>query len=43
MDYFGLKSLDDLPRPKDFKMPDAEIGEPAPIEEAPISPQQEEE
>ena len=33
MDYFGLKSLDDLPKPKDFKMPDTSIGEAAPIEE----------
>ncbi len=34
MDYFGLKSLNDLPKPKDFKEPDSEIGERAPIEEA---------
>lgn len=27
MDYFGLKDLADLPRPKDFKSPDSEIGE----------------
>lgn len=33
MDYFGLKSLRDLPQPKDFKDPDSEIGEQAPIEE----------
>lgn len=33
MDYFGLKSLRDLPKPKDFKTPDSEIGERAPIEE----------
>lgn len=33
MDYFGLKSLKDLPQPKDFKEPDNEIGEKAPIEE----------
>jgi segregation and condensation protein B len=33
MDYFGLKSLNDLPKPKDFKEPDSEIGERAPIEE----------
>ncbi|MDX1940440.1 MAG: SMC-Scp complex subunit ScpB [Saprospiraceae bacterium] len=33
MDYFGLKSLRDLPQPKDFKEPDSEIGEQAPIEE----------
>jgi len=33
MDYFGLKNLGDLPKPKDFKEPDSEIGEKAPIEE----------
>jgi segregation and condensation protein B len=33
MDYFGLKSLRDLPKTKDFKEPDSEIGEPTPIEE----------
>lgn len=33
MDYFGLKNLRDLPKPKDFKEPDSEIGEQAPIEE----------
>lgn len=33
MDYFGLKSLRDLPKPKDFKNPDEQIGEQAPIEE----------
>ncbi len=34
MDYFGLKSLNDLPKPKDFKEPENEIGERAPLEEA---------
>lgn len=34
MDYFGIKSLKDLPKPKDFKTPENEIGEAAPIEEA---------
>ena len=34
MDYFGLKSLDDMPKPKDFKEPDNEIGEQAPIDES---------
>lgn len=33
MDYFGLKSLRDLPTPKDFKLPDSSIGEQSPIEE----------
>ena len=33
MDYFGLKDLKDLPKPKDFKLPDSEIGEIAPVEE----------
>ncbi|MEY3052859.1 MAG: hypothetical protein RLY31_2644 [Bacteroidota bacterium] len=32
MDYFGLNSLDDLPKPKDFKEPLQEIGERAPLE-----------
>lgn len=34
MDYFGLKGLSDLPKLKDFKEPDNEIGERAPIEES---------
>lgn len=33
MDYFGIKSLDELPKPKDFKEPEHEIGERAPVEE----------
>jgi segregation and condensation protein B len=33
MDYFGLKSLEDLPKPKEFKEAEFEIGERAPIEE----------
>ena len=33
MDYFGIKSLDDLPQPKEFADPDNQIGEQAPIEE----------
>ncbi|TXB62225.1 SMC-Scp complex subunit ScpB [Phaeodactylibacter luteus] len=33
MDYFGLKSLEDLPTPKEFKEADFAIGEKAPIEE----------
>ncbi len=33
MDYFGLKSITDLPKPKDFKSPDNTVGEAAPIEE----------
>ncbi len=33
MDYFGISSLQDLPKPKDFKAPDESIGEQAPIEE----------
>jgi segregation and condensation protein B len=33
MDYFGLKSLRDLPKPKEFKEADFSIGEQAPIEE----------
>lgn len=34
MDYFGIKSLNELPKPKDFKAPENEIGESAPIEES---------
>lgn len=34
MDYFGLGSLADLPRLKEFAPPESSIGEPAPIEEA---------
>ncbi len=33
MDYFGLKDISDLPKPKDFKDPDQQIGEAAPLEE----------
>jgi segregation and condensation protein B len=33
MDYFGINSLDELPKPRDFKLPDSEIGEAAPVEE----------
>jgi segregation and condensation protein B len=33
MDYFGIQSLKDLPKPKDFRAPDSEVGEAAPIEE----------
>jgi segregation and condensation protein B len=33
MDYFGIKSLIDLPKPKDFKEVENQIGEVSPIEE----------
>lgn len=33
MNYFGLKSIKDLPQPKEFKDPDNLIGEPEDIEE----------
>ena len=33
MDYFGLKSITDLPSPKEFSDPENTIGELAPIEE----------
>ena len=33
MDYFGLKSMDDLPQLKEFHMASEEIGEPTPLEE----------
>ncbi|MFT4970914.1 MAG: segregation and condensation protein B [Saprospiraceae bacterium] len=38
MDYFGLKDLKDLPQPRDFKEPDSQIGEQAPIEETVETP-----
>lgn len=28
LDYFGIKSIEDLPQPKDFALPDNTIGEP---------------
>lgn len=34
MDYFGLESLGELPKPKDFRLPDNVVGEAAPIEES---------
>jgi segregation and condensation protein B len=33
MDYFGISSMEDLPKPKEFSNPDNSIGELAPIEE----------
>ena len=33
MDYFGIKDMTELPKPKDFKAPESSIGEQAPIEE----------
>ncbi|MEL7220949.1 MAG: SMC-Scp complex subunit ScpB [Bacteroidota bacterium] len=33
MDYFGISSIEDLPKPKEFSNPDSTIGELAPIEE----------
>lgn len=33
MDYFGMKDLSDLPKLKDFEMPEEILGEAAPIEE----------
>jgi segregation and condensation protein B len=38
MDYFGIKSLEDLPKPKDFKDPESQIGEEASIEEVITKP-----
>lgn len=40
MDYFGLKSVADLPKPKEFKDPENSIGEQAPIEESVESTQE---
>jgi len=34
MDYFGLKNINEMPKIKDFKEPDEQIGEHAPIEES---------
>jgi hypothetical protein len=34
MDYMGINSLSDLPKPKDFKEPENSIGELPAIEEA---------
>lgn len=34
MDYFGIKDIDSLPKLKDLKVPEIQIGEPAPIEES---------
>ncbi len=33
MNYFGLRSIDDLPQLKEFQMASEEIGEPAALEE----------
>jgi segregation and condensation protein B len=33
MDYFGLKSMEDLPQLKEFQAASEEIGEPSPLEE----------
>lgn len=42
MEYFGLKNIADMPKPKDFKDPDNEIGEQAPIDEtAEVAPKEE--
>ena len=33
MDYFGLRSIEDLPQLKEFQVPAEEIGEPSALEE----------
>ena len=33
MDYFGLRSIEDLPQLKEFQVPVEEIGEPSALEE----------
>ncbi len=47
MDYFGLKSISDLPKPKEFKLPDNEIGQAESIDteqlEAKVQPAHQEE
>ena len=37
MDYFGIKDIDSLPKLQDLKVPEIQIGEPAPIEEDRVS------
>ncbi|HEX5626122.1 MAG TPA: SMC-Scp complex subunit ScpB, partial [Saprospiraceae bacterium] len=39
MEYFGLKSMADLPKLKDFATAEQAIGEPAPIEEEVAQPE----
>lgn len=41
MEYFGLKDISDMPKIKDFKLPDSQVGEPAPIEESISAPSEE--
>lgn len=41
MDYFGIKDINELPKPKDFALPENQVGEAAPIEE--LSPEEEQE
>ena len=41
MEYFGLKDMSDMPKIKDFNLPDTQVGEPAPIEELIGTPSEE--
>lgn len=41
MEYFGLKNMADMPKIKDFKLPESQVGEPAPIEETTSVPAEE--
>ncbi len=41
MEYFGLKDMSDMPKIKDFKLPDSQVGEPAPLEEIKEAPSEE--
>ncbi len=43
MDYFGLKSMDDMPKPKEFKLTENIIGEQAPMEEFLLDKEEEQE
>lgn len=41
MEYFGLKDMSDMPKIKDFKLPESQVGEPAPVEEEVEAPSEE--
>ncbi|HCV50213.1 MAG TPA: SMC-Scp complex subunit ScpB [Saprospirales bacterium] len=41
MEYFGLRDMSDMPKIKDFNIPDSQVGEPAPLEEVIAIPSEE--
>ena len=41
MEYFGLRDMSDMPKIKDFNIPDYQVGEPAPLEEVIAIPSEE--